>query len=118
MKDDSKVVKNKRYNKVNKKEKAKKKASFKLVQEAEWYETAERTESDGTVMYTQPCLAKLDMGKKMVAGDAFFATYTVDMSARVYRRNRAKTFTPIAVKTTTVEIKAPNTDLKSLYEED
>jgi hypothetical protein len=69
-------------------------------------------------MYTQPCLAKLDMGKKMVAGDAFFATYTVDMSARVYRRNRAKTFTPIAVKTTTVEIKAPNTDLKSLYEED
>lgn len=88
------------------------------MQEAQWYETEERTEADGTVWYNQPCLAKLDMGKKMPDGDPFFATYSVTLSARIYKRNRAKKFTSIGVQSSSIEIKKPNTDLKSLYEED
>jgi len=117
MKDDSKVVKNKRYNKVNKREKTKKKSSFKLVQEPEWYATEEYAAPDGSARFLHPCLAKLNMGKKMEDNDPFFATYNVDMSVRVYASDKAKTFRSIATKTSTVEIKKPNTDLKSLYEE-
>jgi len=102
LKDTSKVVKNKKYNKVNKKEKAKKKDSFKLTQEPEWYSTEELTAADGTAMYLQPCLAKLNMGKKMEENDPFFATYNVDMSVRVYANDKAKTFTSIPVQTATV----------------
>lgn len=66
MKDDSKAVKGKAYNKQNSSEKAKKKESFKLVQEAEWYEAADHKSDDGaTDMRLAPCVAKLDMGKKM-----------------------------------------------------
>ena len=117
MKDTSKAVKNKRYNRVNRKEKRKKKDSFKLVQSAEWYTTTEE-EVNGASIYNIPCIAKLDMGKKMKDGDPFFAKYDVDMSLRVYANDKAKKFTSIPIKTTKVDIKKPNTDLKSLYEED
>jgi hypothetical protein len=45
------------------------------------------------------------MGKKMKGDDPFFATYNVEMSARVYKRNRARKFSSIAVNKSTVEIK-------------
>jgi len=96
MDQDSKVVKNKKYNKQNKKELAKKKESFKLVQQPEWYRTEEFIASDGTTpMYLQPCIATLDMGKKMTAEDPFFATYDVNMGVRVYEDDLAKTFVQI-----------------------
>jgi hypothetical protein len=118
MQDDSKAVKGKTFDKQNNKEKAKKKESFKLVQEPEWYTTGEHKGTDGTTdYYLQPCLAKLDMGKKMEETDSFFATYNVDMGVRIYPNDTAKEYISIPQKTSTVEIKMPNTNLAELYEE-
>jgi hypothetical protein len=49
MKDNSKVVKNKRFRKVNKKQRTKKKNSFKLIQSAEWYELVETKDAAGQI---------------------------------------------------------------------
>ena len=68
-------------------------------------------------MYYQPCIATLDMGKKMEASDSFFANYDVEFGTRIYNDDYSKTFTQIPSKKTKVEIKMPNTDLASLYEE-
>ena len=57
------------------------------------------------------------MGKKMEENDSFFATYDVTMSTRIYPNDTAKVFTSLPQKTSTVEIKKPNTDLASKYEE-
>lgn len=118
MADTSKAVKGKAFDKQNNKEKAKKKESFKLTQDHAWYTTEEKKAADGvTDQYLQPCIAKLDMGKKMEATDPFFATYKVDMGVRIYANDTTKEFISLPQKTSTVEIKKPNTDLKSLYEE-
>ena len=53
----------------------------------------------------------------MQDGDPFFTTYDVTMSTRIYPNDTATTFTSLPQQSTTVEIKKPNTDLASLYEE-
>ena len=74
MKEDSVKVKDLAYNKQNIAEKAKKKDSFELIQDAEWYRTEDSYSAPG-VNKLQPCRAVFSMGKKLPANDPFFGNY-------------------------------------------
>jgi len=115
LKGDSAVVQGVKWSEQNKEEKAKKKTSFKLDQDSAWYAT-EKSELDKTANRLQPCLATLDVGKKLADGDPIFGNYEVTVGARVYANEDATTFTNIPEKDSVITFKKPEADLSKLYE--
>jgi len=113
----SKAVRGKTVKNQNSSQKASKKESFGLSQKAEWYMETSSALIGADLNVMQPCVAQIDLGKKVAAGDDYLGDYEVWIGARIYADDIATTYKSTPEWTKTFTLAAPMTDPKAKFEE-
>jgi hypothetical protein len=108
-------VKDKTWKSQNVDEKARKKDSFGLKQEAGFYKNYADTTNTNNI---QPCLAVMDLGKKIPDGDPIYGTYEFKFGSRVYANDDDTKPVSLPVQEFTMTYGKPESDLAKLFEED
>lgn len=110
----SSVVVNRTWYEQNEENVAPKAESFSLLRDVAWYS---QTASEITGNVQQPCLAVLDLGRKLASGDDIFGTYDIMIGARMYYDDEDTEPFTLPEQRFQVEFVEPEFDLERANEE-